>query len=161
MDIPNCSSLIKQISFKLHRGGLCFLFFRNKYWDSLRKKCPYSELFWSLFSRIRTKITPNTDTFHPMANMMNYNDLDKYTRKCRFSHRRCSIKRGSQNFFARFTRKHLHQRFFFNDVAVFRPVTLLKNRLGHWCFPVSFKKFLRTENLRATASKMIFGDVCM
>ena len=48
---------------------------------SLRKKCPYSELFWSVFSRIwteyeaslriqcecgkiRTRITPNTDTFH-------------------------------------------------------------------------------------------------
>ena len=48
---------------------------------SLRKKCPYSELFWSAFSRIRTeyevslriqsecgkmqtRIIPNTDTFH-------------------------------------------------------------------------------------------------
>ena len=50
---------------------------------SVRKKCPYSELFWSAFSRIRTeygysvslcilsewgkirtRITPNTDTSH-------------------------------------------------------------------------------------------------
>ena len=47
---------------------------------SLRKKCTYSELFWSLFSSIRTeygelriqsecgkiqtRITPNTDIFH-------------------------------------------------------------------------------------------------
>ena len=51
---------------------------------SLLKKCPYLELFWSVFSRIRTeygeiihtspcsvrmgkirtRITPNTDTFH-------------------------------------------------------------------------------------------------
>ena len=50
---------------------------------SVRKKCPYSELFWSIFSRIRTeygysvslrilsecgkkrtRITPNTDTSH-------------------------------------------------------------------------------------------------
>ena len=34
---------------------------------SLREKCPYSELFWSVFSRIpkmRTRITPNTDTFY-------------------------------------------------------------------------------------------------
>ena len=41
----------------------------------LRKKSPYSELFWSVFShirtdygeiksRIRTRITPSTDTFH-------------------------------------------------------------------------------------------------
>ena len=49
---------------------------------TLRKKCPYSELFWSVFSRtrteeysvslriqsesgeIRTRLTSNTDTFH-------------------------------------------------------------------------------------------------
>ena len=30
----------------------------------LRKNCLYSELFWSAFPRIRTRITPNTDTFH-------------------------------------------------------------------------------------------------
>ena len=54
---------------------------------SLCKKCPYSELFWSTFSRIRTeygeicrisriqtesgkirtRITPNTDTFHAVV----------------------------------------------------------------------------------------------
>ena len=38
---------------------------------SLRLKCPYSELLWSVFSRIqsecgkmRTRITPHTATFH-------------------------------------------------------------------------------------------------
>ena len=41
------------------------------FWTSLRQKCPYSELFWSVFSCIRTeygkiltRITPNTDNFH-------------------------------------------------------------------------------------------------
>ena len=49
---------------------------------SLRNKCPYSELFWSTFSRIRTeygeilriscgkmrtRITLNTDTFYPVC----------------------------------------------------------------------------------------------
>ena len=46
---------------------------------ALRKKCPYSELFWSVFSRIwteyeeirsikiRTRITPNTDTFYAVT----------------------------------------------------------------------------------------------
>ena len=29
---------------------------------SLRGKCPYLELFWSVFSRIRTRIIPNADT---------------------------------------------------------------------------------------------------
>ena len=30
----------------------------------LREKCLYSELFWSTFSRIQTRITPNTYTFY-------------------------------------------------------------------------------------------------
>ena len=49
--------------------GTYFMHFRVK--PSLRKKCPYSELFSSVFSRIRTwygkirtRITPNTDTFY-------------------------------------------------------------------------------------------------
>ena len=51
----------------LNVGKYCIL----NLWDSLREKCPYSKLFWSVFSRIqsecgkmRTKITPNTDTFY-------------------------------------------------------------------------------------------------
>ena len=38
----------------------------NKHWEirSNRKKCPYLELFWFTFSRIWTRITPNTDTFY-------------------------------------------------------------------------------------------------
>ena len=31
---------------------------------ALREKYPYSEFFWSVFSRIRTRKVPNTDTFH-------------------------------------------------------------------------------------------------
>ena len=31
---------------------------------SCDQKCPYSEQFWSTFSRIWTRITPNTDTFY-------------------------------------------------------------------------------------------------
>ena len=31
---------------------------------TLRKNCSCSELFWSAFSRIRTRVTPNTDTFY-------------------------------------------------------------------------------------------------
>ena len=33
----------------------------------LREKCPYSELFWSVLFRIRTRITPNMDTFCAMS----------------------------------------------------------------------------------------------
>ena len=33
----------------------------------LREKSPYSEFFWSVFCRIRTKKTQNTDTFYAEA----------------------------------------------------------------------------------------------
>ena len=34
---------------------------------SFRKKCSYSELSWSSFSCIRTRITPNPDSFHAVC----------------------------------------------------------------------------------------------
>ena len=64
--------------------------------------------------------------------------------------------------FAKFTGKHLWQSLLFNKVASlyplkmsenlwfsdvfrgYRPVTLLKKRLWHRCFPVYFARFLRT-----------------
>ena len=38
-------------------------------WNTLRKKGPYSELFWSAFYsvRMRTRITPNTDAFYAVC----------------------------------------------------------------------------------------------
>ena len=33
----------------------------------LHEKCPYLELFWSVFSRIRTRITPNMDNFYSVS----------------------------------------------------------------------------------------------
>ena len=38
---------------------------------TLLKKCPHSELFWSAFSRIWTRITPNTDTFYAGSQELN------------------------------------------------------------------------------------------
>ena len=38
----------------------------------------------------------------------------------------------------------------FNKVAGLRPVTLLKKRLWHRCFPVNFSKFLRTPSVAAS-----------
>ena len=61
---------------------------------------------------------------------------------------RCSAEGCFRNF-AKFTGKHLRQSFFFSGV---RPATLLKIRLRHRCFSVSFAKFRRkpisTEHLR-------------
>ena len=57
--------------------------------------------------------------------------------------RRCSVKNGVLTNFAKFTEIHQWQSLFFNKVAVLRPVTLLKKRLWHRCFPVNVAKFLR------------------
>ena len=66
----------------------------------------------------------------------------------RSNHRRCSIKTDVLKNCTKFTGKHLCQGLFFNKVAGLRPVTLLKRRLWHRCFPVNFAKFLRTHFLQ-------------
>ena len=57
-------------------------------------------------------------------------------------------KKGVLRNFAKFTGKHLHQSLFFL-------LTLLKKRLRHRCFPVSFAKFLRTPFLQSTSGRMV------
>ena len=49
--------------------------------------------------------------------------------------------------FAIITGKHLCHSLFFNNVAGFRPATLLKKSLRRRCFPANFAKFLRTPFL--------------
>ena len=51
---------------------------------SLREKCPYLELFWSVFSRIRTECgkiptrkTPDMDTFYAVTKNMGANAKHK------------------------------------------------------------------------------------
>ena len=53
-------------------------------------------------------------------------------------------KKGVLKNFGKFTGKHLRQSLFFSKFAVLTPVTLLKYRLWHRCFPVNFAKFLGT-----------------
>ena len=53
-------------------------------------------------------------------------------------------KNGVLRNFAKFTGKYLCQNLSFNKVAGLRPVTLLKKRPWHWCFPMNFTKFLGT-----------------
>ena len=54
------------------------------------------------------------------------------------------LKKGVLRNFAKFTGKHLYQSLFFNKVTGLNPASLLKKRLWHRYFPVSFAKFLRT-----------------
>ena len=69
----------------------------------------------------------------------------------RSSHQRCSIKKGVLRNFTKFTGKHLCQSLFFNKTFS----TLLKKRLWHRCFPVSFLKFLRTPLLQNTSGRLL------
>ena len=49
------------------------------------------------------------------------------------------------------------QNLFFNKVVGFRPATLLKKRLWHRCFPVSFVKFLRTPSFTEQLRWLLLG----
>ena len=83
----------------LQRENLSPIFF---HYTSLRKKCPYSEFFWSVFSSIRTeyweryglslriqseygkimtKKTPNMDTFHAVLHYIKHVRIQTFTGK--------------------------------------------------------------------------------
>ena len=47
----------------------------------------------------------------------------------------------------------------FNKVTGLRPVTLLKKRLWHRCFPVNFAKFLRTPFLQNTSGRLLLSFI--
>ena len=62
----------------------------------------------------------------------------------RSSNMSCSVRKGVPRNLEKFTGKHLCQSLFFNKFGELKPAILLKKRLWHRCFPVSFDKFLRT-----------------
>ena len=63
-DVGNMISFqIKVFDGNIKQAKLARYFIKVTARPTLRKKCPYSELFWSAFFRIWTRITPNTDTF--------------------------------------------------------------------------------------------------
>ena len=47
-------------------------------WRSLRKKCLYSELFWSECGKIRTRITPNTEWINWVNCSLKSRDFDEF-----------------------------------------------------------------------------------
>ena len=66
-----------------------------------------------------------------------------------FYKERCSYK------FRKIQRKTPVPRLFFNKVAGLRPVTLLKKRPWHRCFPVNFTKFPRIPFLQNTPGRLV------
>ena len=64
------------------------------------------------------------------------------------SHHKCSIKKCVLRYLAKSQKKHLCYSLFFNKVVGVKPATLLKKRLWHSWFPVSFVKFLKKSFYR-------------
>ena len=75
--------------------------------------------------------------------------------KFRSTHRRCSIREGVLRNFVKFTGKHLCQSLFFNNIVGPRAASVLKKRLWHRWFPVSFAKFLKTPFLQNTCGRLL------
>ena len=127
---------------------------------SLREKCPYSELFWSVFSRIRTEYgeirsffpysvrmranaDPNNSKYGHLENRVHHNLFCK----CRSSLRRFSFKKVflklSQNLGESTCSK----------VSFLKKK--LKKRIWHRCFFVTFAKFLRTPFLKNASGQLL------
>ena len=86
----------------------CVRFFIRKC-HTVRKKCLYSELFWSKCGKIRTRIAPNTDTFHAVTvNAKVITKCDGFITKCD-SRLEVFCQNGALRNFAKFTGKHLCQ----------------------------------------------------
>ena len=81
------------------------------------------------------------------------------TRLFRSSRPYVFCKTGALKNFAKFTGKHLCQSLFFNKVPGLTPLTFLKKRLWHRCFPVSFANFLRIPFLYRTA--LVVSSGCL
>ena len=66
-------------------------------------------------------------------------------------------KRALKNF-AKFTGQNLCWSLFFTKVAGLTPVTLLKRKLQHGCYPMNFSKFLRTLFYRTSPAAASIGQ---
>ena len=93
-----------------------------------------------------TPINNDTDTFLVQSYTRGYY---AYTNRSR--HLSCFIKKGVLKDFTNITEKF--ESLFLNKIA--GPATLLKKRLWHRCFPVSFVKFSRTTFLQNTYERLL------
>ena len=57
--------------------------------------------------------------------------------------------------FTKFAGGRLRRGLFFNGVTGLRVATLLERKIWHKCFPVYFKKFLRTPYLQNTSERLL------
>ena len=74
----------------------------------------------------------------------------------RSSHLRCSVKKIVLRIFAKFTGKHLCQRFYFSKIAG-QAYNFIKKSLWYRYFPTNFAKFLRTTFLQNTSGRLLLN----
>ena len=125
----------------LLRASFCYYFHR---------RCPLARTVNSAFS-----LDNFPYQYVLLINFQSCNVSEIHICLVRSSHQRCSLLKGVLWNFSKFTGKHLRQSLFFNKVAGLRPATLLKKRLWHRCFPVSFVKFPRTPFLQNTSGRLL------
>ena len=114
---------------------------------SFKDSLSWHEQRFSLFifcSRTHTKKILKKNLQFPDCVMYVCNDVWEKHSAGRCSRPEVFCKKGVYKSFARLTGKHLCQNLFLNKIAGLGPATLLKKRLWHNCFLVSFAKFLTT-----------------
>ena len=94
----------------------------------------------SKYGKIRTSITPNTDTFYTVWLTCNVSliALDSLLTITGSSHQRCSIEKS---------------------VLMPESCNFIKKEIWHGCFPVNFVKFLRTPFLQNTFGRLLLNDI--
>ena len=80
-----------------------------------------------------------------------FKPLDKVQKQ----YRRCYVRKCILRNFEKFTGKRLCQILFYDKFAHLKPVTLLKKRPWHRCFPVNFAKFVRMSFLQNTSGRLL------
>ena len=79
------NNVLKHVRPMLHQFPNCYCPLTGFYYHSLRKKCPYSEFFWRVFSRIRNEYGEIT-SISPYSVQMRENTDQKNSEYGHFSH---------------------------------------------------------------------------
>ena len=117
--------------------GLTLIGNRNKLWTVILQISSAKCTSWNLSNGYLSSKSTNS-----------LNHISRYSTN-RSSHRRRSVRKGVLRNFVKFIGKHLCQSLYFNKVAC---LTLLKYRLWHKYFPVTFPKF-RGRHRRCSVKK--------
>ena len=117
--------------------------------SSLRKKFPYSELFWSVFSRIWTEYWEIRQSNSEYRQFLRRAFLLPLTRSTLL---KCCKKLA---FCYKWNNKNCKCINNLMLILCLQPATLLKKLLQHSCFPVSFAKLLRAIVMQNICERLL------